>query len=172
MKNYLTLILLILTFSCGSLRVSHDYDKQADFSKLKSFHFYTTKENGLSDLDNKRIVRLLTEALEAKGFTRSETPDFMISIEANEYENINQNNVGVAVGGTGGNVGGGVSVGFPMQGSRYSRIIYVDFVQENGPGAIWRAEARASYSPNAKPNAREAVLKAVVDKMLEKFPPQ
>ena len=172
MRPLIVLLGFLFLSGCSSVRVTYDYDRATDFSTYKSFGFYETENNGLSELDNKRIIRLITQTMESKGFEQADNADFYIGIQSSEYENINRNAVGVGVGGSGRNVGGGVSVGIPINRGKLTREIVIDFVDEKERGTIWQAVTTSAYNPDTTPEKREANLKAVVDKIFSSFPPQ
>lgn len=173
MKNYcLLFILSCLLFSCNAIRVSYDYEKNTDFTQYKTYNYFSDIESGLSELDEKRLLDALDVALQNQGFTFASSPDFFIDIQSSEYHQANQSNVGVGVGGTGRNVGGGISIGIPVGQNSLNRVIQFDFVDENGVGLFWQAVSESSYNPNAKPDQRETQLKAIVAKVLEGFPPK
>ena len=77
----LILVTLIIT-SCVSVRVASDYDKDADFNSYQTFAFYKTgiDEAEINDLDKRRILRAIETELLAKGYTKSEDPDLLVSI--------------------------------------------------------------------------------------------
>ena len=80
--------------------------------------------------------------------------------------------MGVGIGGTGGNVGGGISVGIPIGQAQMNRIIQFDFINEDGIGLFWQAISESTYNPNATPQEREDVLNAIVIKVLQGYPPK
>lgn len=172
MKNLQCIFLLVLILSCAPIRVNYDYERTTDFSKYKTYNYYSNLNSGLSELDTKRLLDALDESLQSKGFSLSETPDFFIDIKSSEYQEIQNSSVGVGVGGSSGNVGGGISVGIPIGQSDINRQIQFDFVDENGPGLFWQALSESSFAPNSTPDKREALLKAIVTKVLEGFPPK
>ncbi len=172
MKYSLILITLIsfLLVSCGGLRVDYDYDKEVDFSAYKTYNYYADMNTGLSDLDTKRLLKVVDSTLQARGMQLSETPDFVINIQSEVYEGAQNSSVGVGAGGTGRNVGGGVSVGIPI-GSRLQREILFDFVDERKSGLFWQAISNGPYSEKASPEKREARFRAVVAKVFAGYPP-
>jgi hypothetical protein len=172
MKNIHFIFLLFLILSCAPIRVNYDYEKTADFSKYKTYNYYSNINSGLSELDTKRLLDALDISLQAKGFSLSESPDFFIDIKSNEYQENQSSSVGVGMGGTGRHVGGGISIGIPIGQANINRQIQFDFVDENGHGLFWQAVSESSFGPNASPEKREALFKAIVDKVLEGFPPK
>ena len=54
----------------------------------------------------------------------------------------------------------------------YSMLRAIDFVDENKAGLFWQAVSESSYNPNASPEQREKQMKAIVEKVLSKYPPK
>lgn len=172
MRNLSYLVLLLLVVSCTPIRVTYDFERTTDFSKYKTYNYYSDVNTGLSELDTKRLLDALDTSLQAKGFTLAEKPDFYIDIKSSEYQEDQHSSVGVGMGGTGRHVGGGISFGIPIGQSNINRQIQFDFVDENAHSLFWQAVSESSYSPNATPEDREAHFKAIVDKVLSGFPPK
>ncbi len=130
-------------------------------------------QTGLNELDTKRLLDVLDEEMKAQGFVLSDDPDFFIDIKSSEFQSVQRNTVGVGVGGSGRNVGGGISIGLPIGQANVNRQITFDFVDEkNNKGLFWQAVSESSFNPNAEPEKREAHLKAIVKKVLDKYPPK
>lgn len=171
MRYFLVLIVLLLV-SCASIKVNYDYDENTDFSQYKTYNYYSDIKTGLSELDTKRLFNALDEALQNQGFTLSDSPDFFIDIQSSEYQETNRNSVGLGVGGSGRNVGGGISIGIPVKQDNVNRIIQFDFVDESGIGLFWQAVSESSFNPKATPEQRNAQLQSIVEKVLKGFPPK
>ncbi len=172
MKFIRTCLLVLLVASCAPIHVNYDYEKQTDFTKYKTYNYYSDIESGLSEFDTKRLLNALDEALSIKGLTFSDNPDFYIDITSSEFQNAQRNSVGVGVGGSGRNVGGGISIGLPIGQPKLSRQIVFDFHDENSIGLFWQAVSESGYNPNATPEQKEARIKAIVDKVLKGYPPK
>lgn len=172
MKLFKSFVLLIMVVSCAPIYVNYDYESKHDFSKYKTYNYYSDIESGLSELDTKRLLYVLDEAMKAKDLTLSGTPDFFINITSSEFHETQNSSVGVGIGGSGRNVGGGISVGIPIGKQNLNRQIIFDFIDENGIGLFWQAVTESSFNPNANPEQREARLKAIVEKVLTGYPPR
>ena len=171
--KYLYLIMaLVLLTSCASIRVNYDYEKTTNFKNYQTYNYYSNLSTGMSDLDTKRLLTALDDAMQSRGYTLSETPDFFIDIKSTEFQQQRNNNVGVGLGGGGRNGGGGISIGLPIGQSQLGREISFDFVDENKNGLFWQAISESNYKPNASPDKREAQFVALVNKVLEGFPPE
>ena len=171
MKAFKFILLLCIVTSCGTI-VNYDYEKSTDFNQYKAYDYFSDMQTGLSELDTKRLVRAIDAKLKTMGLIRSDNPDFYIDIQSQDIENRNTPNVGVGVGGTGGNVGGGVSVGFPVGGSQNTRELVIEFVDESKGGLFWQAVSESSYSENASPEKRESKFVALVEKIFAGYPPK
>ncbi len=123
MKKAVFLVVFFLIVACGAIRVNYDYASETNFSAYKTYNYYPDIDTGLSELDTKRLLRAVDSVLEAKGIFMAENPDFFVNIHSVSYRNNPNSAVGVGMGGTGRNVGGGVSVGIPLGSSGMSMIL-------------------------------------------------
>lgn len=172
MKKLAPIFFLFICLSCG-VSVNYDYEKNTDFSKYKSYSYFSNMNTGLSEFDAKRLFIALDEVMASKGFTLSEDSDFIINIESSTYqESQNNSSLGVGGGGGGGNVGGGISVGIPLGQANVSRQIKFDFVDANTNQLFWQAITSETDVPRDNPEEREAKFKQIVTKVLEGFPPK
>lgn len=171
MKRIALLLLISLLVSCGAT-VNYDYEKSTDFSKYKTYNYFSDMKSGMSELDEKRFMAAMDSALKAKGFTLAEEPDFFIDIQSEVYNSNDRSNVGVGLGGGGRNVGGGISVGIPVGQSSMTRTILIEFIDKDRKGLFWQANSSSSYKQNASPEKREADFNALATKILSKYPPK
>ncbi len=172
MKALKYLFLFLLVSSCGTV-VNYDYEKSTDFTKYKTYDYFSDMQTGLSQLDTKRMMRSIDAKLGTMGMTRSENPDFYIDIQSQDIMNRNNSTVGVGAGGGGGGGFGGVSVGIPIGGNQNTRQIIIDFVDKRqNERLFWQAVSESNYRENASPEKREAYFDALVEKIFSKYPPQ
>ena len=169
----LPFVLLLVLASCSSVKVYSDYDKQVDFTPYKTYAFH---KNGIdkaeiSDLDKKRILHAIDETMSAKGFTKSDNPDLLISFFTKEREevNVNQFNAGWGYGwGWGWNPflwGGNTMVTRHTEGS-----LYIDIIDAKKKELIWQGEGEGVLTKDR--DKKEDLIKEFVSKILEQYPPQ
>jgi hypothetical protein len=169
----LPFVLLLFLASCSSVSVYSDYDKQVDFTPYKTYAFH---KNGIdkaeiSDLDKKRILHAIDETMSAKGFTKSDNPDLLISFFTKEREevNVNQFNAGWGYGwGWGWNPflwGGNTMVTRHTEGS-----LYIDIIDAKKKELIWQGEGEGVLTKDR--DKKEDLIKEFVSKILEQYPPQ
>src|SRR6056297_3086525 len=171
MRYLLCLVMVFMLTSCGSVKVNYDYDRTVDFSSYSTYNYFVDMQSGLSQLDEKRLLRALDSTLKSRGYRLAEEPELFINIISNQYRSAPNNNVGVGVGGAGRNVGGGISVGLPLGGPSLQRSIQFDVVDAQRDALVWQAVAESGLRENASPSVREDKLRAVVKKVFSKFPP-
>lgn len=172
MRYLLSIVLVFVLVSCSSVRVNYDYDRTVDFSSYSTYNYFADMQTGLSQLDERRLLHAVDSTLKARGYRLAEEPEIFINIMSDEYRSAPKNNVGVGIGGTGRNVGGGISVGLPLGGLNLQRSIQIDLVDSQRDALVWQAVAESGLRDNASPSVREQQLQAVVKKVFSKFPPK
>lgn len=173
MKFVPLLFVLLLFAGCAAVQVNYDYSKRTDFSNYATYNYFLDMETGLSELDERRLLRVLDSTLQSKGFLLSEEPDILVNIISEEFPDVPQNTLGVGIGGTGGNAGGGISMGIPVSSSsRLRRMIQFDLVDSQKNALFWQAISESGFKPKSTPLEREELLRKVVGKVFSKYPPK
>ncbi len=180
MKNVLKLLPLLLLVmvatSCSSVRVTADYDKNAQFSQFKTFAFYKPgiDKAEISDLDKRRILRAIETELLAKGYTKSENPDMLVSIFTKSQQRVDVYNNAWGYGGWGwGGYGPGWGWGWNQQPSVSTRTegtLYIDFIDANKKELIWQGMG-TGHLVTKNMEKKEARIQEFVAKVMEKYPP-
>jgi len=174
-KYIIGILLAFLMISCATVYVKTDYDTQASFTTYKTFGFFKPgiDKVEISDLDKKRILRSIDKTLHNKGFTKSETPDLLVSITTKAEKNVNvyQNNFGYGYGwgwynpfwwGTGFN-------NFSTYESVEGRL-FIDLIDAKKKELVWQGVGTAPLVDG--PEAKEARIQEIVTAILAKYPPE
>jgi hypothetical protein len=170
--KFLPLLLLFVLASCSSVRVNSDYDKKANFESYKTYAYLKSSIDKveISDLDKKRILHSIDDALATKGFTKSETPDVLVSIFTKESQRVDiYNNSGF---------GWGMGWGFgPYMGMGYNSTyvtpegtLYIDLIDAKTKELVWQGQGSGYLTNNAE--EKDARIKEFVDRILQQYPPQ
>ena len=175
MKKTLTclplLLLMAMVTSCSSVKVASDYDKNANFSSYKTFAFYKTgiDKAEISDLDKRRILRAIESEMLAKGFTKSENPDLLVSIFTKSREKVNVYNNGWGPYG----YGWGWS---PYYWNNYNTVttstegvLYIDLIDASKKELVWQGVGTGYV--NKKMEKKEERIQEFVNAIFEKYPP-
>ena len=168
------MMLFLMMTSCSSIKVAADYDKQANFDQYKSFAFYKPgiDKAEISDLDKRRILRAIEFELLAKGFTKSENPDMLVSIFTKSEQRVDVYNNNWGFGGWGwGGFGPAWGWGYnqPMVSTTTEGVLYIDLVDANKKELIWQGMGTGYLSQ--KMDKKEERIKEFVAKIIEKYPP-
>lgn len=190
MKRLLQLLPIAMLFamvsSCSSVRVAADYDKETAFNNYKTFAFFKPgiDKAEISDLDKRRILKAIEVELMAKGFTKSENPDMLVSIftKSNQRVDIYNNAWGAGRWGWGGfgrwgwGYGGGFGGGFGgfnnnNVSTRTEGILFVDLIDNKKKELIWQGSG-TGYLVTKNIEKKEARIKTFVTEMMTQFPPE
>ena len=165
---FLTLYLTMLVLSCSPVTVSHDYDPQTNFNKLKTFTWMRIpRKANVNQLMVKRIKDAVTRELVAKGLSEnSRNPDFLIAMHGATKEKLDIQDWGYS------------SPRAAYWGQRDITVqqytegtLILDFVDAKSKEMIWRGVASGAVDPGASPEKRTKRINEGVAKLLAKFPP-
>ncbi len=165
-------MLLFMHASCSSVRVNYDYDKNVSFIGYKTYAYHKAgiDKAEISDLDKKRILRSIDEAMAAKGFTKSDTPDLLINFFTKEREqvDVNQFNLGWGYGwGWGWNPwmwGGNTTVSTYTEGT-----LTIDIIDAKKKELVWQGQGEGVLTQ--KMEKKDENIKEFVTKILAQYPP-
>ena len=172
MKFFQYIILAVFISSCGGPRAVYDYDETAGFSNISTYQIFPDLETGMNQLDEQRLVTILNEQLAQKGFTTSQEPQIYVNFYSTEYQTPTRNGVGIGVGGTGRNVGVGISGGIPIGGPENYRRVTFDFIDVQRDILIWQAVVEGRFDNNTSPEKRAESLREMVEEALKGYPPK
>ena len=170
------LIIALIITSCSSVRVAADYDKEADFKSYKTFAFFKTgiDKAEISDLDKRRILRAIEAELLAKGFTKSDNPDMLVSIFTKSQQRVDVYNNTWGWGSYGPGWGGyGPGWGYynqPVVSTQSEGTLFIDLIDMEKKELVWQGMGTGFISQ--KMDKKEEQIKEFVMKILEKYPPE
>lgn len=167
-------ILMLVVSSCSSVKVAADYDKNASFNEYKTFAFYKPgiDKAEISDLDKRRILRAIESEMMTKGFTKSESPDVLVSIFTKSQQRVDVYNNNWGLGGWGWGGFGGWGWGWnqqPMVSTTTEGTLYIDLIDSNKKELIWQGMGTGYLSQRM--DKKEERIKEFVSKVMEKYPP-
>jgi len=170
--KFLPLLLLFIVASCDTVKVYSDYDKSADFTQYKTYAFMKSgiDKVEISDLDKRRILNAIDKQLQAKGMTKSETPDLLINIftKSREQVSVNQFNAGYGYGwGWGWNpymYGGQTYVSSSTEGT-----LYIDLIDAKKKELIWQGEGTGTLTKGM--DRKDEIVNNIVTQILAQYPP-
>lgn len=180
--------LVLATCGCSNLRVSHDYDLDADFSGYASYAWLEPEEVGREELTYRRAVDQVDATLGALGFESvgRDAADFWVAVHVDTEQRVRVTDWGLGYdwrlsarygssfgGAYGARVGtlGGVGAARLDVVEYDEGVLFVDVVDAVGGHLVWRGVARRPIDEGATPTERDARVREAVERLLEPFPP-
>ncbi len=168
-KTVLYIVLSGFLFTnCNSILVLADYNYRVDFNQYNTYAFYKPgiDKVEISDLDKQRILESIDCHLQNTGFTKSETPDLLISIATEVEEDF-------YLSGYSGWYWNPWFWGNPNPYGFYSTVssrLYIDLIDAESGRLIWQGygEGRLQHLGGFE---KENRINEFVEKILSKYPP-
>lgn len=180
MRPYFLIVLLagVAALACSTLRVSTDYDPAVDFAKFHTYAWLPEEPTptGSPRLDSpllhERIRKAVDRALEAKGFQRTETPDFLV-----RFDLTSQRKLDVSTYNSSFYRGYGYWVSIPQTEVReYEEgSLVIDVIDREEKKVVWRGIGQRRLRGEGTPQDPEELQKRadeVAASVLKSFPPQ
>jgi hypothetical protein len=179
---FFSLIGILLSASATLAQdVRYNFDKETDFSKLKTYKWVTLKDAAkINDLVEKQIIDAVNAELAVKGLTQvtEDNANLYIGYQAGvgqEKEFTSYSSDWGYGGGwyRGGWYGGagGTSTTTGQTSTIYIGQLAMDMYDSTNHKLVWRGVASKTIDPKAKPEKQEKNLKKAVVKLLKNYPP-
>jgi hypothetical protein len=171
---------------CSTVEVSHDYERQANFSQIQSLMWLpaqaqTTpkaadfaKENPLIA---KRIEQAIQDQLPAKGLTLVEADtdsDAYITYHASTEKTLSSSPFGTSIGmgtGTGSVFGGVLWRTGPDLETHNESVLKIDLL-DRSHNLIWRGTGTTVLPDHPDATTLDERIREMVQKVLQQYPPQ
>ena len=174
MKTIILLLASGLLAACSSVKVSSDFDREADFASYKSYAFAKeVEELPVDDINRKRIMDAVSAELVAKGFTRSEQPDVWIDLNLLTERKQSATATSTPMYGVGYRYGWGA--GFSTTSINVENYVegtlFVDMIDASRKQLVWQGRAIGTINPDISTEKREANIKNAVKQVFTTYPP-
>jgi hypothetical protein len=180
--SLLSIVTILLAASAAiGQDVRYNFDKNADFSKFKTYKWVAIKDAGKpNDLTDKQIIAAVDSELATKGLSRvdGDNADLYIGYQAGvgQEKQFTSFNSDWGYGGgwyRGGWYGGagGMSTTTGQTSTIYIGQLALDMYDSTNRDLAWRGVASKTLDPKAKPEKQEKNLKKAVAKLLKNYPP-
>jgi len=173
--------ILVFLQACSGITVSQDYEKEYNFSGLKTFAWKPNADKAYGVADNELLDNRIRTAIEntmlAKSYrlVDSYNPDFFISYNVTVEQKITSSGVtgGVSIGRSSyGRYGGiGMSTGSEVRAYDQGTLL-IDIIIPLGDELVWRGISTQSVSEHTSPEESTANVNETVEKILAQFPPK
>ena len=172
---------LLIAGCAGAQDVRYNFDRDADFSKFKTYKWVTLGAKAQGDaLLSKQIRTAVEIELEGKGLTKVEddTANLYIGYQTaiGQEKAFTSYNSGWGYGpgwyrgGWYGSPGGGMTTG--QTSTIYTGQLDLDMYDSANHDLVWRGVASKTIDTNAKPDKQQKNLTKAVVKLLKNYPPR
>jgi len=176
MKKYFILTFTVLAlFACSTIKTSFDYDKQADFSKYKTYQFSNeVSAIPINQLNRDRLIAAIETEMAAKGFTKSDNPDVLIDIIIKADQKVDAT---ATTTGTGYRYpyryayGGGFSTTQVTYNEYTVGTLFISMVDNSMQKIVWQGIGVKTLNENASPEKREENINYAVKQIFLNYPP-
>lgn len=177
---------LLLLSACASVTVNTDYATNTDFTAYKTYAWHPGPPPSSKHLDemggdifDARVHRAVDQVLSAKGFTKSDKPDFYVN-----YNVVTQQRMSIDSYNTYAGYGPGWGWGWydpwwAWGGPTHTTVSYytqgtliLDIIDAKSGKLVWRATAVGPIDQARTAQKRVQQVDQVVQRMLANFPPQ
>jgi hypothetical protein len=183
MKKLLFALLALFVLAAGSALaqdIRYNFDKNADFSKFKTYRWVDLKgAEKLDTLTDKQIKATVDAELAKKGLTKtdSDSADLYVGYQAaigqEKQFTSYSSDWGYGPGWGRGWYGGMGSTTTTGQTSTiYTGQLALDMYDSAHHDLVWRGVASKTLDPKAKPEKRQKNLSKAIAKLLAKYPPE
>ena len=173
-------VLLLIAFGAAAQDVRYNFDKNADFSKFKTYKWVPIKgAQPPDDLVDKQIKETFDAELAKKGLSKVESDDADLFVgyqtaigTEKQFTSYNSDwgyGGGWYRGGWYGSPGGGMTTG--QTSTIYVGQLALDMYDAKNHSLVWRGVASKTLDVKAKPEKRQKNLAKGVSKLLKSYPP-
>lgn len=178
-------LILLLAKGAFSQDVRYNFDKEADFTKFKTYKWVAISDTQkVNDITDKQIKQAIDGQLATKGLSKvdSEDPDLLLGYQSaigteKQFTSYTSSMGGPGWGyGPGWGRGGWYGAGGTGFTSGQTSTIYVgqldlDMYEAAKKDLVWRGTVTKTIDPKAKPEKQQKDIDKSVAKLLKNYPP-
>ena len=179
LRYAMALALAVVTIGCSSMKVNHDYDREANFSSFQTYSWYES-DNTVADTDplaHERFINAVNGQMRANGFSEvSSNPDVFVTYNAEESTNMSLNTTYMGGGwgygpgwGWGGMGGMGMTSSTTQVREYQVGTVVLDMWDAKQKRLVWRGTVSDTVSDNPSKNASK--INKAAEKLFKDYPP-
>ncbi len=176
MKNSILILMLVAVAACSSIKTSYDYDKQADFTKYKTYN-YTPEALalGINELNRNRVLQAIDKEMTARGFSKSDSPDALVDIivKAEQKRDATATTSGTGMYGGYGRrygYGGGFTTTQINVNEYIEGTVFINMVDKATDKLVWSGRGTKVVDEDASPQTREKNINDGVAAIFKNYP--
>jgi hypothetical protein len=168
------LIISALFYSCSSMKVTYDYDKNIDFSKYKTYAFTAeTKKLPVGDLNRDRVIKAVENEMNDRGYSISKSPDLAVDLHVKAEEKVQAS--AMVTGSHYGPYRYPAGSGFSSTNVSYNEYtdgtLFISIVDMEKDQLIWTGTGTKTIDPDMSPEQREKAINSSIKQIMANYPP-
>ncbi len=173
MKKLVVLIISFAFLGCSTIKVTYDYDKQADFSKYKTYSFSeSVNDLGVGDLNRDRMIKAVENEMAAKGFTESSDPDLVVDMHIKAKQMVDATATTTGYGGRWRyGYGGGFSTTQVSYNEYTEGTLFINLVDMSTEKIVWQGIGTKTLDESANAQKREDNINYAIQQIFTNYPP-
>jgi len=174
-------LMLVLLQACSGIPVSQDFERDFDFSGLRTFAWDLNEDNqwgvaGSNELVDRRIIAAIENTLTAQQFSQvdREKADFLVLYNVEVDQRISSSNVsgGVSMGRSSRGRHGSIGISTGSQVRTYEQgTLLIDVVDVASDKLVWRGVSAQALPDLSDPQRLTDHINNTVAAILKQFPP-
>ncbi len=177
-------IICIAALSACSFKTGYNFDREANFSKYKTYKWVDVKggTDKLNDIERRQVEAALERSLAAEGFTKtdSDTADiyagYQVGFQADQqYTTFNSGGPWGYGGGWGPGWGygwGGGGISQTTSQTILTGTLVLDMYDREAKKLVWRGQVAGTVDPSRAQDQRLKRLDQAVQDMMKNYPPK
>ena len=174
MKRILLFFVALISINCSSIRVFSDHDSAVEFNQYKTYAFFKPgiEEVEISDLDKRRILKVIETQMGGKKLQLSDNPDLLINIAVKATDRVTVNNFN--------NPGWGWGWGWGWNpwfwGANNTNVttqtrgeLFIDMIDAKTKNLVWQGKGYGGITEYSK--NRDERIRNFVTEILSNYPP-
>lgn len=175
MKGIRGIVLLFCISGCSAIKVSTDFDKEANFGSYKTYAFTQDAMSlAIDDINRTRIIDAVSKQLAKKGFTRSDQPDVWIDLKLKAQQKQTQTLTSQPTYGYGYAYrwGGGFSTSTIQVENYVEGTLFIDIIDTSRKQLVWQGRGVGTVDTDASSSERQKNINRAVARIFEHYPPK
>jgi Domain of unknown function (DUF4136) len=177
--TWLLLASAAAAFACSGIRVTTDYDPNADFSNVRSYAWFeeTSGVQGdradVTSLLDRRVRSAVDGELQRKGIARVDksTAKILVGYHLGVETKLDVDTINSGYGYGRYGYYGGISTQTTVREYQEGTLL-IDVIDPSSKQLVWRGSGQARIRQNSTPEEREKRIGEAVKEILESFPPR
>jgi Domain of unknown function (DUF4136) len=165
--------LLLVAVNLFALKVTYDYDRAFDFSKVKTYQWIELKDSKVNSLTDAKLKQAINDELSKKGFTRVDSnPSLYIAYQVGLQKEEQINTMTTGGWGWGPWYGGGMGTMTATTSTINIGTLVIDMVNPADKKLVFRSQGTDTLNPSSDPDKNYKKIQKAVEKILKNFPPK